>query len=256
MNSDIDIADVKKAAALLRDSERVVALTGAGISTPSGIPDFRSRDTGLWGNVDPMSVASLLSFRHAPEKFFEWSRPLTHKIITADPNPAHTSLVKLEEAGILVAIVTQNIDNLHYKAGSMVVHEVHGHLREATCINCFHHEQATEHIQRFVDDSTIPTCEKCGGILKPDIVLFGEQLPFKVANDAQEAVSKSDLVLIVGSSLEVTPVALFPLRAVDRGAKLIIINEEPTYLDSRADIVFHNDAAKVLPRLVDEVLNE
>jgi NAD-dependent deacetylase len=256
VKSDIDISDVKIAAALLRNSERVVALTGAGVSTPSGIPDFRSRDTGLWDQVDPMTVASLLSFRHNPEKFFEWSRPLTGKIINAEPNPAHYGLAHLEEAEFLVAIVTQNIDNLHLKAGSKVVYEVHGHLREATCIKCFHHVDATEHILKFVNESTIPNCEQCGGILKPDVVLFGEQLPYKVANQAQEVVSQSDLILIVGSSLEVTPVALYPLHALDSGAKLIIINEEPTYLDSRADVVFHHDAAEVLPRLVDEVLNE
>jgi NAD-dependent deacetylase len=256
VNPDIVISDVKKAALLLRNSKRVVALTGAGISTPSGIPDFRSRDKGLWDQVDPMTVASLLSFRHDPEKFFEWSRPLTRKILTAEPNPAHYSLAKLEEANILVAIVTQNIDNLHLRAGSRVVYEVHGHLREATCIKCFHHEEATEHILKFINESIIPKCNQCGGILKPDVVLFGEQLPFKVANQAQAAVSGSDLVLIIGSSLEVTPVALFPLHALDSGAKLIIINEEPTYLDSRADVTFHNDAAEILPRIVDEVLNE
>lgn len=256
MNSDNEIPGLRKAAKLIRASQRIVALTGAGISTPSGIPDFRSTGTGLWDRYDAMAVASLLSFRHNPEKFFEWSRPLTRKIIEAEPNPAHTSLVQLEDAEKLVAIVTQNIDNLHYRAGSRVVFEVHGHLRKATCINCFEQVPAGDLILNFVENDVIPCCESCGGILKPDIVLFGEELPYDVVNQAQEALASSDLILIVGSSLEVTPVALFPLPALHAGAKMIIINQEPTYLDGRADVVFHTDAALVLPKLVDEVLHE
>jgi NAD-dependent deacetylase len=256
VNSDIDISYLKKAAALLKESERVVALTGAGISTPSGIPDFRSSGSGLWDKYDAMTVASLLSFRHDPEKFFEWSRPLTDLIINAEPNSAHYSLVKLEEAKILVAVVTQNIDNLHLRAGSKRVFEVHGHLREATCIICFRKVQAEEHIRRFVDAEIIPRCDSCGGILKPDVVLFGEELPFNVVNEVKNVIASCDLMLVVGSSLEVTPVALFPIEALNSGAKLIIINIEPTYLDGRADVLFHKNAAEVLPRLVDEVLHE
>lgn len=256
MNLDINLSHLKKAAELLRKSKSAVALTGAGISTPSGIPDFRSTRTGLWDQVDPMEVASLISFRHNPEKFFEWSRPLTSLILNAEPNPAHIGLAQLEEANHLVAVVTQNIDNLHYRAGSKRVLEVHGHLREATCINCFQKVAAEEHIKIFVEQEIIPRCEECGGILKPDIVLFGEQLPFKVVNEAHQAIATSDLMIVIGSSLEVTPVALFPLDALSAGAKLIIINEERTFLDERAEVVFHNNAAEVMPRLVEEVLHE
>jgi NAD-dependent deacetylase len=256
VNSDIDISHLKKAAALLKESERVVALTGAGISTPSGIPDFRSTGSGLWDRFDAMAVASLLSFRHNPEKFFEWSRPLTQKILNAEPNPAHYGLVRLEEARILVAVITQNIDNLHYRAGSRNVFEVHGHLRTATCVKCFQKVQDEDHIKRFVDTGIIPQCDSCGGILKPDVVLFGEELPFNVVNEVKNVIASCDLMLVVGSSLEVTPVALYPMEALNSGTKLIIINIEPTYLDSGAEVVFHKNAAEVLPRLVDEVLHE
>lgn len=256
MKSEINSSHLKKAATLLRESKRAVALTGAGISTPSGIPDFRSTDSGLWDQYDPMTIASLISFRYNPEKFFEWSHPLTKQIFNAKPNPAHYSLARLEEAKILAAVVTQNIDNLHHRAGSKRVFEVHGHLREATCIKCFQKVPAEAHMRIFVEEAKIPRCTDCDGILKPDIVLYGEQLPFDVVNEAQSAIASSDLVLIVGSSLEVTPVALFPIEAINSGAGMIIVNDEPTYLDEKADFIFHNDAAILLPRLVDEVLNE
>ncbi len=256
MNLDINSSHLKRAAELLRKSKRAVALTGAGISTPSGIPDFRSPLTGLWDKVNPMEVSSLMSFRYNPEKFFEWSRPLTALILDAVPNPAHIGLAQLEETNHLVAVVTQNIDNLHYRAGSKRVFEVHGHIRESTCVNCYQKVAAEKHIRIFIEQGITPRCEECGGILKPDVVLFGEQLPFNVVNEAHQAIATSDLMIVIGSSLEVTPVALFPLDALSAGAKLIIINEEPTYLDERADVVFHNCAAKVVPRLVEEVLHE
>lgn len=256
MNLDINLSHLKNAAELLRTSKRAVALTGAGISTPSGIPDFRSPRNGLWNQVNAMEVASLTSFRYRPEKFFEWARPLTSLILNAKPNPAHIGLAQLEETNHLLAVVTQNIDDLHYRAGSKRVIEVHGHLREATCINCFQKVTAQKYIKFFVEQGITPRCDECGGILKPDIVLFGEQLPFKVVNEAHQTIATSDLLIVIGSSLEVTPVALFPLDALSAGAKLIIINEEPTYLDDRADVVFHNNAAVVVPKLVEEVLLE
>jgi len=256
VTSETTITDIKGAAELILGAESAVALTGAGISTPSGIPDFRSLGSGLWEIYNPMEVASLNAFRYNPEKFFEWARPLASKILTAKPNEAHYALARLEAEGFITGIITQNIDNLHLRAGSKKVLEIHGHMRNATCINCFHKVTISDQIQNFVDKRIIPHCEKCDGILKPDFVLFGEQLPFEIVKDARKLIHSSDLILILGSSLEVVPVAYYPVDALNAGAYLIIINHEPTYLDERANFVIHDDVADVLPDIATEVFNE
>jgi NAD-dependent deacetylase len=249
-------SDITRASSLIRAAESTVALTGAGISTPSGIPDFRSAESGLWELYNPMQVASLTAFRYNPEKFYEWARPLASTILNAEPNVAHYALAQLEEEGFLRGIITQNIDNLHFRAGSKNVLEIHGHMRKATCINCFHKVQITHQIDDFVQKKLIPHCEVCGGILKPDFILFGEQLPFEVVREARSWIRSSTLILVLGSSLEVIPVAYYPIEALDKGAHLIIINNESTYLDERADLVFHDDVADVLPKITTEVLDE
>jgi NAD-dependent deacetylase len=249
-------SNILHAAQLIRDAEKSIALTGAGISTPSGIPDFRSSRSGLWQTFNPMEVASLAAFRYQPEKFFEWVRPLARTILEAEPNAAHVALAELEVAGFLIGVVTQNIDDLHGKAGSKKVLEVHGHWRAATCVNCFDKVSTDPYIHQFIAGEDIPHCERCGGVLKPDAILFGEQLPLEVVTEAKALMNSSDLILVVGSSLEVSPVALFPIPALNAGAKLIIINLEPTYLDERASVVFHSDAADILPLIVAEVLND
>jgi NAD-dependent deacetylase len=256
VNSETTITDIQGAAKLILGAESAVALTGAGISTPSGIPDFRSLGSGLWEIYNPMEVASLIAFRYNPEKFFEWARPLASKILIAEPNPAHLALARLEVEGFIKGIITQNIDNLHFRAGSKNVLEIHGHMRNATCINCFNKVTITNQIQHFVEKKIVPQCEKCGGILKPDFVLFGEQLPIEAVKKARKLIQTSDLLLILGSSLEVVPVAYYPVDALNAGAKLIIINNEPTYLDERANFVFRDDVADVLPVITAEVLNE
>jgi NAD-dependent deacetylase len=210
----------------------------------------------LWERYDPMEVASLASFRHHPDKFYSWIRPLAETILHAEPNPAHIALARLEKAGILRGVVTQNIDDLHQQSGSIVVHEIHGHLRSATCVTCHKQHDTQDLIPEFSRTGEIPRCKNCGGTLKPNVVLFGEQLPFNVVRSAEALIAESDLVLVAGSSLEVTPAAYFPIRALNAGAKLIIINLEPTYLDERADVVFRNNVADILPRLVDEVLGD
>ena len=156
---------IAAAAALLQQSHQVVALTGAGLSTPSGIPDFRS--PRIWEHVDPMVVASLAAFRRHPQAFFDWVRPLTHTILTAQPNPAHLALAQLECYGPLKAIITQNIDMLHTRAGSKIVYEVHGHLREATCILCGFFCLAESLLTQVVKEKTIQLCPQCGGVMKP-----------------------------------------------------------------------------------------
>ncbi len=256
MGAETPGTPLQQAASLLRAASRPTALTGAGISTPSGIPDFRSPGSGLWEQVDPMEVASLTAFRYHPEAFFAWIRPLAERILQAEPNAAHRALARLEAAGRLVGVVTQNIDGLHGRAGSRTVHEIHGHLREAICVTCYRRTSTDGLLTRFARTGALPRCEACGGILKPDVVLFGEQLPLQTVRAAQALLASSDLLLIAGSSLEVTPAALFPQRALEAGARLIIVNREPTYLDVRADVVFRQDVIEVLPALADEVLSD
>jgi NAD-dependent deacetylase len=247
---------IEKAAKLFLDSKYAVALTGAGISTPSGIPDFRSSHHGLWEKYNPMEVASLSAFRVRPEKFYEWFRPLTRTIVEADPNPAHLALSELEKMGILREIITQNIDGLHQKAGSMIVHEIHGTSRTLTCVSCYTKHIAETFLDAFIRDGEIPHCSKCGSILKPDAILFEEQLPVETWRSVEKAIEQCDLLLVAGSSLEVVPVARLPYEAITHGAKLIVVNNEKTYIDSRAEVVINDDVADVLPAIVERINNE
>lgn len=242
---------LEDAAELLRNAKHVVVLSGAGISTPSGIPDFRSEGTGLWSSDEPMEVASLNTFRTHPERFFNWFRPLAGQIFHALPNPAHVSLAKLENAA--VTIITQNIDGLHQKAGSKHVIEMHGTLDTLSCTNCFKRFESKNFLQAFIEHGTIPLCVNCNGILKPDVILFGEQLPQAAWFEAQSAARQCDLMIVAGTSLEVLPVAGLPVQTVDRGAHLIVINNTPTYIDVRADVVIMDDVATVLPNITKRV---
>ena len=241
---------LKTAAELIKNASNIVVLTGAGISTPSGIPDFRSPGSGLWNQVNSMEVASIINFRQYPEHFYEWVRPLAVKILDAKPNPAHLALAKLEAAGKLNSIITQNIDGLHQAANNRRVLEVHGHLREMTCIRCYSIKKSGPILDEFLANGSVPRCE-CGGVLKPNVILFGEQPPVKTLHSAKTAAAEADLMIVVGSSLEVMPVADMPQQAVNRGSKLIIINYQKTYMDSQADVVIHHNVTEVLPKIVD-----
>jgi NAD-dependent deacetylase len=240
---------VGKAIDLLRQARHAVALTGAGISTPSGIPDFRSPGSGVWEDVDPMAVASIYAFRNRPEAFYEWLRPLADLLGQAQPNLAHVALAQLEAYGPLKCVITQNIDALHGRAGSKNIYEVHGHLRQATCLECRHQYDARPFLEAFTASGTLPICPDCAGVLKPDVVLFGEALPFREIQAAQREAAGCDLMLVVGSSLEVTPVADLPRLTRQSGARLIIVNFTETYADAWADVVIHADVAEVLPEL-------
>jgi NAD-dependent deacetylase len=242
---------IARAARLLRRARHAIALTGAGISTPSGIPDFRSPGSGLWERANPMKVASLYAFRRHPKAFYDWMRPLARTLVEAEPNPGHLALTRLEAAGYLQAVITQNIDNLHQEAGSREVLEVHGHVRSATCIECYRVESANGLIREFLETGQIPRCPDCDGPLKPDVVLFGEQLPADVVNAAMAHVNAADLMLIAGSSLEVVPVSQLPLRVHRQGGRLIVVNETATYVDDAAEVVIHDDVARVLPRIAE-----
>ena len=240
---------ITKAQKLLQQSQHTVALTGAGISTPSGIPDFRSPTSGIWNHVNPMEVASIYAFRQHPQRFYDWLHPVSQTILDAKPNAAHYALVDLETHGPLQSIITQNIDLLHSKAGSQRVYEVHGHLREATCLDCHTHVAAQPLLQTFIQTGQAPQCPQCQGILKPDVILFGELLPMNIYQAAQQEAQNCDLMLVAGSALEVAPAGDLPLLSKQNGAKLIIVNFGNTHADVWADVVIHADVVDVLPRL-------
>lgn len=239
---------ILRASELLRNARHAVALTGAGISTPSGIPDFRSANTGLWTKNDPMQVASLSAFLYHPERFFNWLRPLLDTILQAQPNPAHFALAELESKGILKALITQNIDDLHQQAGSKNVLPVHGTMENMICLSCDQLFRSTQFIE-IVRDGNLPLCPNCGRTLKPDIVLFEEMLPSDIWSKAEWHCNRADVILVAGSSLEVMPAAALPWYAVQNGAHLIIINYSPTPLDSEAEILLPGDVAKILPEI-------
>ena len=246
---------IERAAELLRNADYPIVLSGAGISTPSGIPDFRSSDNGLWHKYNPFEVASLTAFKVTPNRFFEWFRPLTKQIIEAKPNTAHIAISELEKQGYIKAIITQNIDILHQKAGSKNVLEIHGTLNTMTCVSCYNKYSSSQFLDNYLHNNQNPHCPKCGNILKPDAILFEEQLPQKVWKLVQTEVKKSDLMLVIGSSLEVVPVANLPYQIVSTGGKLIIINNQPTYIDSRADVVLQQNVERALPDLAEKLLS-
>ena len=246
---------LEDAAELFRNAKRMVVLTGAGISTPSGIPDFRSEGPGLWARDEPLETASLSTFRTAPEKFFNWFRPLASQIFYAKPNPAHEALAEFERTGYQNTIITQNIDGLHQKAGSKHVVEMHGTLRTLSCTQCYKQFPSEEHLKPFIENGTIPRCSKCNGVLKPDVILFGEQLPQSAWQAAQRATRQCDLMLVAGSSLEVLPVAGLPIQALDHGAHLIVINNTTTYVNVRADIVMTDNVATIIPEIIKRAIH-
>jgi NAD-dependent deacetylase len=249
------LANIRRAADLIRSSKHVVVLTGAGSSTPSGIPDFRSSENGLWTRYSPMEVASLTTFRQQPEKFFKWLRPLAELMLQAKPNLSHYAFAELESSGYLKTIITQNIDGLHQRAGSKVVIEVHGTLNSLSCIGCYQQFPASGYIEPYIDDGEIPKCPKCNKLLKPDVVLFEEQLPIKPWLNAREAVKICDLMIVSGSSLVVMPVAGLPVNALENHAKIIVVNKTPTYIDEESEVVLYGDVAEIVPAIAAEVIN-
>ncbi len=242
---------VSRAAELIGQSRHAIALTGAGISTPSGIPDFRSPGSGLWENADPSVVASIDGFRRNPRAYYEWRRPLLTTVRNARPNAAHVALSELERRELLHAVITQNIDGLHQRAGSRRVLEVHGRGHELICLECRQVVEDDDQIAASLALGEVPLCPGCGGLLKPNVVLFGELLPLDVLAKVDAEMRRCDLVIVVGSSLEVYPACLWPEQAVQRGARAIIVNYQPTYLDDMADVSIHEDVAQVLPAIVE-----
>ena len=234
---------------LIVESRHMVAFTGAGISAESGIPTYRG-DDGLWNKYDPAKFANIDYFYKMPEYYWNYFKdvrfPLIHK---ARPNDAHAALARLEQKGVLKTVITQNIDGLQQAAGSRNVLELHGNTRRIVCLKCGQHH-AMEDVHDRLDTQLPPMCPECAGTLKPDVVFFGESLPTGVLENAISESQSCDLFLVVGSSLVVQPAATLPVTARQHGARVVIINRDPTPLDSIADLVFHSSASDVLGAFV------
>jgi len=220
---------------LVRESRRVVALTGAGVSVPSGIPDFRTPGEGMWANVDPMEVAHIDVFERDPARFWSYYRPRFQALGDKEPNAAHEALAELERRGLLEGVITQNIDRLHRAAGSREVVEVHGSIETSTCRECGT-AYGVDEVEALFDADGVARCPGCDGAVKPDVVLFGELLPEAAMRRAQELAEGADLMLCVGSSLVVHPVAGLPALTLERGGRLAIVTKGPTPYDGEAAV--------------------
>jgi len=239
---------ISRAADLIRASGRAVAFTGAGISAESGIPTYRGRG-GLWSRHDPNKYASLDYFLHDPSCYWAFFRELRPLLDRARPNPGHVALAELESRGALSAVITQNIDGLHQAAGSARVLELHGTARRAHCMDCGR-AFTIEAVFPLLAGDLPPRCAGCGGVLRPAVVFFGEALPAGVFEEAIAEARASDLVLAVGSSLTVYPAAAVPEIARSAGARILIVNVDPTPVDPAADLLFHDEAGRILPRIL------
>lgn len=248
------LAEIAQAASLMAKNRRAVAFTGAGMSTRSGIPDFRSPETGLWARAEALQEkeierGTLQGFIRDPQAFYEGFKPLIEAVFAAQPNAAHLALAEMEEMGYLQAVVTQNGDMLHQKAGSRDVIELHGTLGGVVCISCYQVYPSQAILEQFLWDGLVPRCANCHGILKPNVILTGEQLPVKALLAAQRAVRQSDLILIAGTSLSGGPASAMIDSAYLQGSSLIIINQTHTVLDQVADVVIHEDVTTALPAI-------
>ncbi|MHA1785599.1 MAG: SIR2 family NAD-dependent protein deacylase [Candidatus Helarchaeota archaeon] len=250
---------------ILEKCENIIAFTGAGISTESGIPDFRGKN-GIWKKTDP-KFATLQYFLEHPEEYWKKAAgvgsetPIIGNILDKNPNEGHFALAKLGKMGKLKGIITQNVDNLHQKANEVIgniqipIIELHGTMVTAHCIKCNAKYHRNEVIQRVRNGEIPPTCkeENCNGILKSDTILFGESLPEKAINDAFKLANDCDCVLALGSSLVVFPAANIPIVAKERGAKFVIINYEPTDMDFMANLTINGALGEILPQIVNKL---
>jgi NAD-dependent deacetylase len=239
----------KGLAELIRESRCTVALTGAGVSVPSGIPDFRTPETGLWANVNPMDVAHIDVFERDPARFWSYYRPRFHSLGDKRPNAAHEALAELERRGLLEGVITQNIDRLHRAAGSQNVVEVHGSIATSSCRSCGA-SYGIDEVDELFDGEGVAICSTCDGRVKPDVVLFGEMLPEAAMGDAQELASSADLMICIGSSLIVHPVAGLPGITLDNGGRLAIVTKGPTPYDDHAVLKLEGEIDAELRALV------
>ena len=235
----------ERLAELIRSSGPVVVLTGAGISVPSGIPDFRTPQTGIWANVDPMEVAHIDVWRRNPARFWSFYGQRFAILDGKEPNGAHRAVVELERRGLVTGVVTQNIDGLHARAGSDPI-EVHGSIRTASCLKCGRSYSLEETRRRLGEEADgVPLCD-CGAPLKPDVVLFGEFLPEDAINRSTALAANAGLILAIGSSLEVHPVAALPRDTLMNGGKLALVTMGPTPYDELASVKLSGDVVEEL----------
>jgi len=239
----------QRLAELIQRRQPCVVLTGAGVSTESGIPDFRS-PTGLWAEFDPLEYGSIEAFRADPRKVWSFYKPRIAMLTEAEPNPAHHALAELEQLGFVEALVTQNIDLLHERAGSREVVEVHGSIRTSSCRRCGERYPLPQ-VLELIEDADAPACPSCGEILKPDVVFFGEVLPPTAIDRAFELARGARLLLVVGSALEVYPVAGLPLETVQAGGEVAIVNRGETAFDKQAVLRIEATAGELLPQVVE-----
>jgi NAD-dependent deacetylase len=245
--------EVTELAELLRDARSVVALTGAGISVPSGIPDFRSPTSGLWADVDPMEVAHIDAWRRDPSRFWHFYGNRFDTLDGKRPNAAHAALAQLESLGVVDAVVTQNIDMLHRKAGTRRLIEVHGTIASSSCLACGDRYPLREVRRRLADDPTgVPRCD-CSAALKPDVVLFGEMLPLAAMEEATGLAASADVLLCIGSSLEVWPVAGLAEVTQRSGGAVALVTQGPTPFDDVAAVKLTGDVVVELEALVAEL---
>ena len=240
-------------AALIEARGPAVVLTGAGMSTESGIPDFRSAQ-GLWAEVDPYEVASIDAFRRDPHRVWRWYGPRIHGLLAAQPNAGHLALAELERAGHVLAIVTQNIDTLHTRAGSKDVVEVHGSISRFDCLRC-RGKATLDEVLSQLREREAPECPTCAAILKPGVVMFGEVLPVDAFARAEGLARDAGLLVAVGSSLQVWPVAGLPGATTRAGGALVVVNEEATPYDDEATLIVRGRSGQVLARVA-QVLSD
>jgi len=239
---------IDKACQMIRQAHKVYVLTGAGISTESGIPDFRSPNGGLWEKIDPMEALSTEILYNNPEKFYDVGFKILTSMKNIEPNSGHVALAELEHLGFIQGIITQNIDGLHQQAGSSKVLEVHGHIRTCTCLNCGEKVDLDVVNMKIAQNEIPPRCNLCNGVLRTDVVLFGDPLP-EDFNIAWNKMKECDLLIVVGSSLMVAPVSYFPQTV----SKVIIINIGDTSFDDYADIVINEKSGRVLTTLLEKL---
>jgi NAD-dependent deacetylase len=239
-------AAAERLAQLLRNSKCAVVLTGAGVSVPSGIPDFRTPGTGLWENVDPMEVAHIDAWRRDPDRFWQFYGDRFATLVDKEPNEAHFTLAELGRRGLVKAVITQNVDRLHRRAGSERVVEVHGSIERSVCLSCGRKVPLDAVIEELRDRRAAPRCAACDVPLKPDVVLFGELLPEQAMSEAQALALEADLMVCVGSSLEVYPVAGLPAMTRGGGGRLALVTQGPTPYDADADVKLDGDVVEEL----------
>jgi NAD-dependent deacetylase len=244
-----DVSGPSALAALIRGSGCTVVLTGAGVSVPSGIPDFRTPETGLWANVDPMEVAHIDVFERDPARFWSYYRPRFQSLGDKRPNPAHEALAELERRDLIEGVITQNIDRLHRAGGSRNVVEVHGSIETSSCTRCAAVFELDE-VDELFDAAGIALCSSCGGAVKPDVILFGELLSESAMTRARDLAERAELMICVGSSLAVYPVAGLPQLTLEHGGRLALVTKGETPYDADAELKLGGEVVEELAAVI------